>query len=117
MQILTNREHLLPALLRGTGVVEKRQTLPILGNFYLSAGEGGAVELVGTDLELEIRTSFAATVKGPGTVTLPARKITDALTDPRPLNVARGGANGLRQSTRDLAHTLDHLERWLAGAR
>ena len=47
----------------------------------------------------------------------PARKITDALTDPRPLNVARGAANGLRQSTRDLAHTLDHLERWLAGAR
>jgi DNA polymerase-3 subunit beta len=77
MQILTNREHLLPALMRGTGVVEKRQTLPILGNFYLSAGEGGAVELVGTDLELEIRTNFPATVKGPGAVTLPARKITD----------------------------------------
>ncbi len=77
MQILTNREHLLPALLRGTGVVERRQTLPILGNFLLSAGEGGAVELVGTDLELEIRTRFSATVKGPGTVTLPARKITD----------------------------------------
>ena len=77
MQILTNREHLLPALMRGTGVVERRQTLPILGNFYLSAGEGGAVELVGTDLELEIRTNFSATVNGPGTVTLPARKLTD----------------------------------------
>jgi predicted acylesterase/phospholipase RssA len=47
----------------------------------------------------------------------PTRKVTDALTDARPLNVARGGANGLRQSTRDLAYTLDHLERWLAGAR
>jgi len=77
MQILTNREHLLPALMRGTGVVERRQTLPILGNFYLSAGEAGVVELVGTDLELEIRTRFSATVKGPGTLTLPARKITD----------------------------------------
>lgn len=77
MQILTNREHLLPALLRGTGVVERRQTLPILGNFFLSAREGGTVELVGTDLEIEMRTNFAATVKGPGAVTLPARKITD----------------------------------------
>jgi hypothetical protein len=47
----------------------------------------------------------------------PARKITDALTDPRPLNVGRGGGQGLRQSARDLEHTLDHLERWLAGAR
>jgi NTE family protein len=47
----------------------------------------------------------------------PTRKVTDALTDARPLNVGRGGAKGLRQSTRDLAHTLDHLERWLAGAR
>ncbi len=77
MQILTNREHLLPALMRGAGVVERRQTLPILGNFYLNAGESGAVELVGTDLELEIRTSFSATVSAPGSVTLPARKITD----------------------------------------
>ncbi len=77
MQILTNREHLLPALLRGTGVVERRQTLPILGNFFLSAGEDGSVELVGTDLELQIRTGFSATVKGPGAITLPARKITD----------------------------------------
>lgn len=48
----------------------------------------------------------------------PARRITDALTDPRPLNVGRGGREkDLRQSARDLAHTLDHLERWLAGAR
>jgi DNA polymerase III subunit beta len=79
MQILTNREHLLPALMRGAGVVERRQTLPILGNFYLNAGESGAVELVGTDLELEIRTSFSATVNVPGSITLPARKITDII--------------------------------------
>jgi DNA polymerase III subunit beta len=77
MQILTNREHLLPALMRCTGVVERRQTLPILGNFYLSAEQDGAVELIGTDMELQIRTRFPATVKVPGMVTLPARKITD----------------------------------------
>jgi hypothetical protein len=47
----------------------------------------------------------------------PARKIVDALTDPRPLNVGHEGRKGLRQSARDLAYTLDHLERWLAGAR
>ena len=47
----------------------------------------------------------------------PARKVVDALTDPRPLNFGRGRRKSVRQSTRDLAHTLDHLERWLAAAR
>jgi len=47
----------------------------------------------------------------------PARDIADALTDPRPLNVGRGRKEGVRQTARDLAHTLDHLERWLATAR
>ena len=46
-----------------------------------------------------------------------SRGINDALTDPRPLNVGRGRRGGVRQTTRDLAHTLDHLERWLAAAR
>ena len=45
-----------------------------------------------------------------------SRRIADALTDPRPLNVERG-QSGVRQTTRDLSHTLDHLERWLATAR
>jgi predicted acylesterase/phospholipase RssA len=42
----------------------------------------------------------------------PARAITDALTDPRPLN-AQPGAN-VRRTARDLKHVLDQLEHWLA---
>jgi len=43
------------------------------------------------------------------------RSVTDALNDPRPLHaLARGDVHG---TTRDLRHTLGHLERWLAGAR
>jgi predicted acylesterase/phospholipase RssA len=45
------------------------------------------------------------------------RTIDDALTDPRPLNVGQSRRRGVRQATRDLAYTLDHLERWLAAAR
>jgi hypothetical protein len=41
------------------------------------------------------------------------RSIAGALNDPRPL-LAR--PRGIRQATRDLAHTLDHLEAWLAAA-
>jgi predicted acylesterase/phospholipase RssA len=45
----------------------------------------------------------------------PTRGVTDALNDPRPLHaLARGDVHG---TTRDLRHTLGHLERWLAGAR
>ncbi|HEX9301678.1 MAG TPA: patatin-like phospholipase family protein [Casimicrobiaceae bacterium] len=42
----------------------------------------------------------------------PARAITDALTDPRPLH-AQPGAD-VRGTARDLQHVLDQLERWLA---
>ena len=45
------------------------------------------------------------------------RTIDSALTDPRPLNVGGPRKGSVRQATRDLAHTLDHLERWLATAR
>jgi len=47
----------------------------------------------------------------------PARDVGDVLTDSRPLNVGRARRGSVRQTTRDLAHTLDHLERWLATAR
>jgi predicted acylesterase/phospholipase RssA len=44
----------------------------------------------------------------------PARLVTDALTDPRPLHAAP--APDVRRTARDLAHALDQLERWLARA-
>jgi hypothetical protein len=46
-----------------------------------------------------------------------ARAVTDALTDARPLHAGDGRRSEVRQTTRDLAHTLDHLERWLATVR
>ena len=45
------------------------------------------------------------------------RAVDDALTDPRPLNVGKSRRSPVRQAARDLAYTLDHLERWLAAAR
>ena len=45
------------------------------------------------------------------------RTVDDALNDPRPLNVGKSRRSRVRQATRDLAYTLDHLERWLAAAR
>jgi len=45
------------------------------------------------------------------------RTVAHALTDSRPLHVGAGRGFEVRQTTRDLSHALDHLERWLAGAR
>jgi hypothetical protein len=44
------------------------------------------------------------------------RDVTDALTDPRPLKSSRRRPS-MRRTTRELTHALDHLERFLAGAR
>jgi predicted acylesterase/phospholipase RssA len=43
----------------------------------------------------------------------PKRDIRAALSDPRPLHTG-ADRNRIRRTTRDLEHTLDHLERWLA---
>jgi NTE family protein len=45
------------------------------------------------------------------------RRLTHALNDSRPLHAGKGRGSEVRQATHDLSHTLDHLERWLAGAR
>jgi NTE family protein len=42
------------------------------------------------------------------------RAMHSAIDDPRPLSMR---SPGVRQSARDLSHTLDHLDRWLARAR
>lgn len=76
MFIRTNREALLRVLGKVGGVVERRQTLPILGNFLVSASDD-SLQITGTDLEVEIRATSAATVERPGDVTLPARKLID----------------------------------------
>jgi NTE family protein len=47
----------------------------------------------------------------------PARSVSDALSDARPLHVGQARMKPVRQTARDLAHTLDQLERWLARAR
>jgi hypothetical protein len=46
----------------------------------------------------------------------PKRVVIDAVTDPRPLHTDAESPRRVRQTTRDLQHALDQLERWLAGA-
>ena len=74
MIIDTNKEALLAALQKVAGVVEKRQTLPILANVMVTV-EKGKLSFIGTDMEIEIQTSFEVSADQDGSVTLPARKL------------------------------------------
>jgi len=76
MNIQISKETLLPALTKVCGIVEKRQTLPILGNVLLESNDNKLV-LVGSDLETEITTSVENQSSVEGKVTVSARKLFD----------------------------------------
>jgi len=77
MQIELLREDLLRPLQGVTGVVERRQTLPILGNVRIEAEDGGAVTLTATDLEVEMAARLGSGGSESGATTIPARKLQD----------------------------------------
>lgn len=70
------REDLLLPLQQIIGVIERRQTLPILANVLIEVGSG-RVELTGTDLEVQLIASSAADGGEAGRFTVPARKLMD----------------------------------------
>ncbi|MBX3236726.1 MAG: DNA polymerase III subunit beta [Nitrospiraceae bacterium] len=74
MKVRIAREELLTGLQRVQGVVEKRNTMPILSNILLEAKHDGA-EIVATDLEIGMRGLYKATVLEAGGVTISARKL------------------------------------------
>ncbi|HSH56899.1 MAG TPA: DNA polymerase III subunit beta [Halomonas sp.] len=77
MKFSISREALLRPLTLVAGVVERRQTLPVLSNVLIQVGQE-EVALTGTDLEVElIGRTVATQVDEPGGVTVPARKLMD----------------------------------------
>lgn len=76
MKLQTQRNDLLGALQAVIGVVERRQTMPILSNLLLKA-ENDTLSITATDLELELVTQLPVTVSQPGAITVPARKLLD----------------------------------------
>ncbi|MGH8260746.1 MAG: DNA polymerase III subunit beta, partial [Steroidobacteraceae bacterium] len=76
MKITVAREDLLAPLQSVIGVVERRQTMPILANVFLSARDN-RLSITGTDLEVELVASHEVGVQQPGDVTVPGRKLLD----------------------------------------
>ncbi len=82
MKLRIAREELLTALQRVQGVVEKRNTMPILSNILLEAKPDG-VDILATDLEIGMRGLYKASVQEPGSITLSARKLYEILKELR----------------------------------
>ena len=76
MKFNIDRETLLGPLLTVRGVVEQRQTLPVLANTLVSARDG-VLAFTATDSEVELEARVSVETSGEGEVTIPARKIID----------------------------------------
>ena len=76
MRFSIQREALLKPLQQVVGVVERRQTLPVLANLLVNVSQG-RISLTGTDLEVEMVAATDAQDTEPGEITIPARKLFD----------------------------------------
>lgn len=77
MNLTTSRESLLRPLQAVIGVVERRQTMPILANVLVIA-RNGQLAVTATDLEVElVAQSGVDEIKTEGEITVPARKLLD----------------------------------------
>ncbi len=76
MKFSISREAFLQPLSQVIGVVERRQTLPVLANFMLVARDG-RLTVTGTDMEVELISTVSANVSQEGEITTPARKLVD----------------------------------------
>jgi DNA polymerase-3 subunit beta len=74
MEFQIQKQPFLKELQLLQGIIERKNTMPILANLLLIADENG-IELTASDLEVALRIRVEADVKQAGTATVPAKKI------------------------------------------
>jgi DNA polymerase-3 subunit beta len=74
MNFTIDKETFLKGLGRIQGIVEKRNTIPVLSNVLLE-GTDGELHLTATDLEVGMRTHYPANIRKPGRITVSAKKL------------------------------------------
>ncbi|NNF16430.1 MAG: DNA polymerase III subunit beta [Gammaproteobacteria bacterium] len=93
MKFSAPREVLLKPLQSVVGVVERRQTMPVLANFLLVVGKD-SLSVTATDLEVELMAEASVDVQQEGDITVPGRKFLDickALPDGANITVSQSG--------------------------
>jgi DNA polymerase-3 subunit beta len=76
MKLSASRDVLLKPLQAVIGVVERRQTMPILSNVLLVAKDG-ELSVTATDLEVELVAQVSVDVQAGGEITVSGRKLLD----------------------------------------
>ncbi len=74
MELVVRKNDLLRELQLFQGIVERKNTIPILANVLFEA-EGSTVRMAATDLEVGLRSQCDASVSKGGSLTLPAKKL------------------------------------------
>ena len=74
MELVVRKTDLLRELQLFQGIVERKNTIPILANVLIEAG-GDEVKFLATDLEVGLRSKCSASVAKGGSLTLPAKKL------------------------------------------
>src|ERR671920_202889 len=74
MELVVRKTDLLRELQLFQGIVERKNTIPILANVLIEAADG-EVKLLATDLEVGLRSRCDASVTKRGSLTLPAKKL------------------------------------------
>jgi DNA polymerase III subunit beta len=74
MELVVRKNDLLRELQLFQGIVERKNTIPILANVLMDAKDG-EVRFLATDLEVALRSKCPATVVKGGSLTLPAKKL------------------------------------------
>lgn len=96
MHIQTRRNDLLQALQTVIGVVDRRQSLPILANVLLEVEEDQLL-VTATDLEMQLQSETRIQNVAPGRITAPARKLYDICR-----SLAEGAEISLEESAKRL---------------
>jgi DNA polymerase-3 subunit beta len=78
MELVVRKNELLRELQLFQGIVERKNTIPILANVLIEA-KGDEVRMLATDLEVALRSRCHASVAKGGSLTLPAKKLYEIL--------------------------------------
>jgi DNA polymerase III subunit beta len=74
MELVVRKNDLLRELQLFQGIVERKNTIPILANVLVDA-KGEEVRFLATDLEVALRSACGASVSKAGSLTIPAKKL------------------------------------------